>query len=238
MEAGQQVGDEDHRGAAQVALDLGGVAVRADAVGPQVLGHVAVVGDVAAAAARAADAALAVADHGGAGVEQPGLHQRPRRQQHRGRIAARVRHDARALHRVPRELRQPVHRLVQQPGSRVVVPVGPLPQALVREPQVRRQVHDLGALLQRLGRQRRADPVRGREQHRVHALAAVPRLDGGAPSATTSPTPAPRALHARASSSDGCSASSAHSSCPAYPLAPTSPTLNRALTTPPPRGIA
>ena len=88
----------------------------------EVLRHLAEAGLEAGLAARAADAALGVADDARGAVHHPRLDQRPDGQVRRRRIAARIGDQPRLAQPVPAELRQPVDGLGQQRRLGVLPP--------------------------------------------------------------------------------------------------------------------
>jgi hypothetical protein len=151
----------------QLLVDLGHVAVAADAVGGDVLvgGHE--VRRVRRRPAGARDAALGV-DHR---VVQP-RRQRREREQRRRRVAARVGHDVGALDLRAPQLRQPVHRLADELGVRVRhVPV----LVDLDEPQaeVGREVDDAHAALVQGRDDRGGGAVRVGDDRRVDLAVAV-----------------------------------------------------------------
>ena len=101
------------------------------------------------------------------GVDDSGLEQRQEAQLHRGRIAARVADDARALDRGAVHLGQAVHRFREEIGARVRHPVPLREHRRILEPEVGREIDDPHAGAHELARLRHRDAVRRREEHDI-----------------------------------------------------------------------
>ena len=159
----------------ELLLDLRRVPVAGDLVGENVLPGHREVGALVKGPAGAGDALLGVDDHVG---DQSGPRERRESEQRGRRVAAWVRDDIRAGDRVAVQLGQSVHRLREQPGSRVwAIP------ALIclqrAEPEVRAEVDNARAGLPQRRHCRRGRRMRVGDDGRVNAAerGRVQRLD-------------------------------------------------------------
>ena len=138
-------GEAGARGDAQFLFDLGHVAVIADAVRREPLARFREQDILLQAAAGAGDARLRI-DDDVRRVDQLRFHERQKREQHRGRIAAGTGYEPRSGDFVAIVLGQAVDRVFQQRGRAVLIAIPLGIGAGIAQAKIGRHVDDLDAL--------------------------------------------------------------------------------------------
>ena len=128
----------------QFLLDFGHVAMMAYGIGCDGLGDFGEEIGFLEAAPRARDPRHRV-DRDPVGNDCTGGNQRPQRQQHCGRVAARASDKRRGGQRAPRELSQSIDCIRKQAGGRMVAAVPFGVDSGVAQPEIGRKVDDLRA---------------------------------------------------------------------------------------------